>query len=256
MRQTYDDAKNVLQQQSGGASLEGAPTLLRRGPSYAYVTDAPSTTYYEDQQEEAPSRTDALPEPSPDCFEPPCQNDSTPTLEKPPDSVMGVSSRQLDEPAHMDMGTETQRQASEETLDQESRSVLLYQGQDISQPDWETSFALVSTTRPTPPGYMAEPGSSALADQHEQQPVEAGGAGVLQTTGEGPYRMLLDDDPNAVDSLHLEIQRLQARIMSRLRDSAGPEVSTLSFQKSLSFLPFVELDVQISLCQAFDAKYS
>jgi hypothetical protein len=232
MRQTYEEAKNALQQQSASTSLEGAPKLIRRDRSYAYVTEAPSTTYYEDQQEGIPSRTDALPESLPgiaDGFEPlPCQHDSTPPLEKPPDSGMGVSSRQLDEPAHTDMSTETHQQASEETLDQESRSVLLYQGQDMSQPDWETSFALVSTTRPTPPGYIGEAGSYALTDLQEQQPVEAGG-GVLQTTGEGSYRMIMDDDPNAVDSLHLEIQRLQARIMSRLRDSAGPEVS-LSFK--------------------------
>lgn len=230
MRQTYEEAKNALQQQSASTSLEGAPTLIRRDRSYAYVTEAPSTPYYGDQQEEIPSRTDALPESLPgiaDGFEPlPGQHDSTTPLEKPPDSVMGVSSRQLDEPARTDMGTETHRQASEETLDQESRSVLLYQGQDMLQPDWETSFALVSTTRPTPPaGYTGEPGSYAMTDQQEQQPLEAGGGGVLQTTEEGPYRMILDDDPNAVDSLHLEIQRLQARIMSRLRDSAGPEVS-------------------------------
>lgn len=43
----------------------------------------------------------------------------------------------------------------------------------------------------------------------------------MQTLREGPYRIILDDDPNVVDSLHLEIQRLQDRIMSRLRDSTA-----------------------------------
>ena len=235
IRQTYDEAKNALQQQSASASLEGAPTLLRRERSHAYGTvEGPSgSTYDEDQQEGIPSSTEALrSEPLPDMAD--CDH-STPTLEKPPDLAVGVSSRQPDEPAHIDMSTETQMQASEETLDQESRSVLLYQGLGMSQPDWETSFALVST-RPTSAGYMAEPGSHALTDQQEQQTLEAGGGGMFQTTsGEGPYCMIFDDDPNAVDSLHLEIQRLQARIMSRLRDSAGPEVS-LSLYKLLSVI--------------------
>ena len=69
----------------------------------------------------------------------------TSILEKPIDLVVGVTSRQPNKLTHIDMSTETQMQASEETLDQESRSVFLYQGQGILQPDWETLFALVST---------------------------------------------------------------------------------------------------------------
>jgi len=143
---------------------------------------------------------------------------------------LGASSC-FDEHAQINMDSATRRQPSEETLDQSSRSVLLYQVQDLVQPDWATSFALVSTTKPTPPRYMVEPGSYSLTDGEEQEQEQAlaaavgGGAGVLQTTGESPYRVILDDDPNAIDSLHLEIHRLQTRIMSRLRDSAMQEVS-------------------------------
>ncbi|KAG0604409.1 hypothetical protein M758_10G169900 [Ceratodon purpureus] len=225
LRHTYFQAKSTLQQQSAGTSF----------------LPPPFANNSEDQQADMPPRTDG---PGPlagmiDRFEPtPYQDDSTTHLDiKPPDSDVGGplpataphraesmsapqlgSSSQVEERAHMDMAT-----SAAESLDQESRSVLLYQGQDMSQPDWETSFALVSTTRPTPPGYMAEPGY-APPDVREQseQALEGGGGGMVQTTGEGPYRMILDDDPSAVDSLHIEIQRLQARIMSRLRDSAAP----------------------------------
>jgi hypothetical protein len=223
LRHTYVEAKNAIQQQSAGISF----------------LPPPSTTYSEDQQGDMPSRNDGPGPGIADCFEPlPCQDDSTPHLDiKPPDSDVGALpsamashqaeslsaphlgiSSQVDERAHMDMGT-----SAAESLDQESRSGLLYQGQDMSQPDWETSFALVSTTRPTTPGYMAEPGFAPTDGRvQSEQALEGGGRGMVQTTREGPYRMILDDDPSAVDSLHIEIQRLQARILSRLRDSAAP----------------------------------
>lgn len=225
--------------------MEGG-TSIGRNLTNGYVPQ-PSTSIPEDRQGEMPGNFTDGPGTLPvaDFIQP--QEDSTPPLDKPPDKPPEVraprpaiqSSYHVESPsashtgmskerAHMDMGTETSQQPgmpSEDSLDQESRSVLLYQGQDMSQPDWETSFALVSTTRPTPPGNnVSEPGYSTLTDGREQvQPFEGGGGGMVQTTGEGSnYRMVLDDDPNAVDSLHVEIQRLQARIMSRLRDTAAP----------------------------------
>lgn len=240
IRNTYVETKNALQQLSAGTNFEGG-TSIERDRTDGYVPQA-STSNPEDQQGEMPCFPDGTGSlPVADCFEP--QDDSTPPFDKPPDSEVrapamtsyhvespsashtGMSSH-VKERAHMDMGTETSEKPgmpSEESLDQESRSVLLYQGQDMSQPDWETSFALVSTTRPTPPGNMAEPGYSVTDGRAQVQPAfESGGGGMVQTTGEGSYRMILDDDPNAVDSIHVEIQRLQARIMSRLRDTAAP----------------------------------
>lgn len=247
---TYDDAKNDLQQYSASTSFEGGPRS-RRHRGYAYITEGPSTTCCEGQQPgDLSSRIEVLPEPLPclvNSFElTPRQQYSTPLLDKPLEAVIGTTPHKaevgasscLEERAQMDLGSEICRQPSEETLDQDSRSVLLYRVKDMVHPDWETSFALVSTTRPTPPG------SYSLTDGREQEQslLAAGGgeAGDLQTTGEAPYRMTLDDNPNAVDSLHLEIQRLQARIMSRLRDSVMPEVSILTC-KSLYLDRLMEL---------------
>ncbi|XP_024384287.1 uncharacterized protein [Physcomitrium patens] len=250
MRQTYDEAKSVLQHSVLSSLDEGVPKLRRVRTSYACVTE-PSATNFEDMPGEVPSRGLDVVAQEPTCtqIEPlPPQENSTPSLEMKtpvdasvglgscqPDLTMSVPSRP-DERAVMDVGTDTRRQLGEDTFDHESRSVLLYQGQGTSQRDWETSIALVSTTRPTPilpstgptpPGYMAEP-AYVLADGRDSQdhPLEGGGGAMIQSSGEGHHRMILDDDPNAVDSLHLEIQRLQSRIMSRLRDSAGdPEGS-------------------------------
>lgn len=242
IRNTYVETKNALQQQSAGATMEGV-TSTGRDNMDAYVPEPSAST------SEEPCFTEG-PRPVVDCFE--AHLDDTPPLDKPPDKLPEVraprppvTSYHVESPpasqgglshvkerAHMDMSTETSRPGmpSEDSLDQESRSVLLYQGQDVSQPDWETSFALVSTTRPTPPGNMSEPGYSLTDGREQVQPLEGGSGGIVQTTGEGTnYRMVLDDDPNAVDSLHVEIQRLQARIMSRLRDSAAPsDVSSLT----------------------------
>jgi len=249
IRNTYVETKNALQQQSSGTDLEGG-TSIGRDLTDGYLPPA-STSNSEDRPEEMPCFTDGPGSlPVVDCFEP--QDGCTPPLDKSPDSEIrapgpALTSYHVESPsashtavsshvkerAHMDMGTETSREPgilSEESFDQESRSVLLYQGQDMSQPDWETSFALVSTTRPTPPGNTAEPGYSLTDGSEQVQPSECGGGGLVQTAGEGSsYRMILDDDPNAVDNLHVEIQRLQARIMSRLRDtSALPDVSCFS----------------------------
>lgn len=92
---------------------------------------------------------------------------------------------------------------------------LYYSAHDPTQSDWETSFALVSTSRPatSDPFVMSESRPSR-------------GAESARTSSDADFRMALEDDPGAVDSLHMEIQRLQARIMNRLRDSSsGLEVT-------------------------------
>lgn len=237
-RRADDDPNNASQQQ-GSTSFGGS--MSRGHRRCAYVTEGLSTSDKDKQPGVMPFRTEILPEPFPclvDTFDlTPRQRGCTPLLDRPLDPVVGttflqtelVGSSSFDEHAQMNLDSATWRQPSGETLDQNSRSVLLYQVQDMVQPDWETSFALVSTTRPTPPGYMVEPGSYSLTEGEEQEQALSaavgGGAGVLQITGESPHRMILDDDPNAVECLHLEIQRLQTRIMSRLRDSAMQEVS-------------------------------
>lgn len=254
IRNTYVETKNALQQQGAGTNLEGGTSIGRdRIDGY---TAQPSTSNSEDQQGEiTPCYTEGPGlVPVADCFEPQLQGDSTTPLDKPPESQFGAPrpdltsyhvespsashtgmSSQAKERAHMDMGAETSRQPGEESLEQDSRSVLLYQGQDVSQPEWETSFALVSTTRPTPPGNMAEPGYGLTDGGVQVQPYEGcHGGGMFQTTGDGSYRMVLDDDPNAVDSLHVEIQRLQARIMSRLRDTAAPPDVSFSISQGFS----------------------
>jgi hypothetical protein len=91
------------------------------------------------------------------------------------------------------------------------------------QTDWETSFALVSTARP-PSHHGSGPEASAAVQLHQDWGSSGEGSGRLRTSAEGPFRMVLDEDPGAVDSLHVEIQRLQARIMSRLKDSSQAEV--------------------------------
>ncbi|OAE30758.1 hypothetical protein AXG93_2265s1170 [Marchantia polymorpha subsp. ruderalis] len=89
------------------------------------------------------------------------------------------------------------------------------------QTDWETSFALVSTARP-PAHTVLEPSGSA-SDLLQDRTGSGDMSGRVRTSAEGPFRMVLDEDPGAVDSLHVEIQRLQARIMSRLKDSPSQE---------------------------------
>lgn len=61
--------------------------------------------------------------------------------------------------------------------------------------------------------------------QHERPPDHRGGC----IPDQDPFQMGLsiDDDPSAVNSLHVEIQNLQARIMSRLRESP-PRPDTVS----------------------------
>lgn len=240
-RRTHDDDGNALQQQSSTTCFEGQISRIHR--SCACETKGPSTTYVEDQQPGDMPSQNVLLEPMP-CLDNSyelthLQDDSTPPLDKPPDAIVSTTFHQselgasscFDERAEMNLANDTHRQTSEETLDQDSRSVFLYQGLDMMQPDWEKSFSTVSTGRPTPPGYMVEPGLCSLKNgkEQEQAPLDiaGGGAGVLQTTMEGQYHMTLDDDPNAVDGLHLEIQRLQTRIMNRLRDFTVLEVSLL-----------------------------
>ena len=57
--------------------------------------------------------------------------------------------------------------------------------------------------------------------QHER-PLDYRGGSIPD---QDPFQMGLsnDDDPSAVNSLHTEIQNLQARIISRLRDSPRPD---------------------------------
>ncbi|CAM6103626.1 unnamed protein product [Calypogeia fissa] len=86
------------------------------------------------------------------------------------------------------------------------------------QTDWETSFALVSTARPPSHGSAPE-ASGAVTESHQDWAGSGEGSGRGRTSADGPFRMVLDEDPGAVDSLHVEIQRLQARIMSRMKDS-------------------------------------
>ncbi|KAL3697694.1 hypothetical protein R1sor_011770 [Riccia sorocarpa] len=90
------------------------------------------------------------------------------------------------------------------------------------QTDWETSFALVSTARPPSHAVVMEPPGSA-SEFHQDRGGSGDVSGRIRTSAEGPFRMVLDEDPGAVDSLHVEIQRLQARIMSRLKDSPTQE---------------------------------
>jgi hypothetical protein len=92
-------------------------------------------------------------------------------------------------------------------------------GQDTSQRDWEASFDLLATMRPTTATNLGVTGAS----YEDQNPSESSSM-VCVTTDQG-----------AVDSLHVEIQRLQARIMNRLRDpplpnSQGSQVRILSFE--------------------------
>lgn len=89
-------------------------------------------------------------------------------------------------------------------------SALYMHRQDTSQRDWEASFDLLATMRPTTtnPG-IPEP------SYEEENPMESSSMVCITT------------DQGAVDSLHVEIQRLQARIMNRLRDPslANPQGS-------------------------------
>ena len=96
-------------------------------------------------------------------------------------------------------------------------SALYMHGQDTSQRDWEASFDLLATMRPAATN-LGVTGAS----YEDQNPSESSSM-VCVTTDQG-----------AVDSLHVEIQRLQARIMNRLRDpplanSQGSQVRILSF---------------------------
>ena len=91
--------------------------------------------------------------------------------------------------------------------DDRNPQAVYFQGQDNSQHDWETSFALVSTTRPT---SLVGPSDQEL------------GLGADPTNRSDGSMVRISDDQSAVDSLHFEIQRLQARIMSRLREPPTP----------------------------------
>lgn len=94
------------------------------------------------------------------------------------------------------------------------------------QTDWETSFALVSTARPPPSHGSAPEASGAVTELQQDWGGGSGeGSGRARTAADGPFRMVLDDDPRAVDSLHVEIQRLQARIMNRLNSPSQGEVN-------------------------------
>lgn len=199
MRHAYIQAKNALQQQSSASSDDGGiSSASGHARAYAYASDPSST-----QQEEPPQHEFMALQRG--------GQSSMMTAPMPEDTMV------------VDIGTETLQhpdgQEDEEAIEMEGHTIL-YQAQDTSQPDWETSFALVSTTRPNPSGGMAEPGFTPVTEMSQQdRPPEGPGTASVQTSGEGPFRMVLDDDPGAVDSLHMEIQRLQARIMSRLRDS-------------------------------------
>lgn len=94
-------------------------------------------------------------------------------------------------------------------------SALYMHGQDTSQRDWEASFDLLATMRPTTSNL------GVTSPSHEDQNPSESSSMVCITTDQG-----------AVDSLHVEIQRLQARIMTRLRqpplaNSQGSQVHYL-----------------------------
>ncbi|XP_024542541.1 myosin-7B-like isoform X1 [Selaginella moellendorffii] len=74
--------------------------------------------------------------------------------------------------------------------------------------DWDTSFALVSTA----------PRPATAAGQETPQYVTTESSD-LERQEQAP-RVIVDEDPRAVNGLHAEIQRLQARIMNRLRDTS------------------------------------
>lgn len=91
--------------------------------------------------------------------------------------------------------------------DEQNPQAVYFQGQDNPQQDWETSFALVSTTRPT-----------SIVGGSDQEMGQAGDLGNRSDSS----MVRVSDDQSAVDSLHFEIQRLQARIMNRLREPPTP----------------------------------
>ena len=91
--------------------------------------------------------------------------------------------------------------------EERNSQVVYFQKQDNAQRDWETSFALVSTTRPT-----------SVVEGSDQE-IGQGGDSTIRSDGS---MVRVSDDQSAVDSLHFEIQRLQARIMSRLREPPTP----------------------------------
>jgi len=90
---------------------------------------------------------------------------------------------------------------------EQNPQAIYFQGQDNSQRDWETSFALVSTTRPT----------SIIGGSEQEM-----GQEVNPTSHSDGSIVRISDDQSVVDSLHFEIQQLQARIMSRLREPPTP----------------------------------
>lgn len=91
--------------------------------------------------------------------------------------------------------------------DEPNPQAVYFQQQDNSQRDWETSFALVSTTRPT-----STIGGSEQEMGQEGNPTSRSDGSVVHVS----------DDQSIVDSLHFEIQQLQARIMNRLREPHTP----------------------------------
>ncbi|CAM6079900.1 unnamed protein product [Sphagnum tenellum] len=206
MRHAYVQAKTALQQGSADSSDDGASGLVVSGSGQAqpyagpHMDDGSGVSQeephaYEQQELRFPSHMDQQP----------------------------TTARQLNtfSPGDPERDVSYHPQAHDANPAEMGMRSLSFQAQDTSQPDWETSFALVSTTRPTPTGPTAEPSYGTL-DSHplDRHPdAAAGGTTSLRTSGEGPFRVVLDDNPGAVDSLHVEIQRLQARIMSRLRDS-------------------------------------
>ena len=99
-------------------------------------------------------------------------------------------------------------------------SALYMHGQDTSQRDWEASFDLLATMRPTATNL------GVTGPSYEDQNPSESSSMVCVTTDQG-----------AVDSLHVEIQRLQARIMNRLRDPPLPN-SQVSQVRTLLFVNF------------------
>ncbi|XP_073396167.1 uncharacterized protein [Physcomitrium patens] len=257
----FGDASTALQQQKlrqSARATSGAvgDAMMQTERSCNECAVQPLTTFAEDgQREDAPTGEGVVPgsvSGISDCVKSqPCQGtDAKHFLLNSSDSAEGVAlqilpfqeAESLSSP-HMglssgaqervlvDSSSEMGLQLSEPVfLGQESRSAVLQQRGNISQPDQETAFALVSMTRPKTLGHITDqPGFMTDGSEPETQlqlerrgDVGSGGEGMsMQTLREGPYRIILDDDPNVVDSLHLEIQRLQDRIMSRLRDSTA-----------------------------------
>ncbi|KAH6558264.1 hypothetical protein KP509_1Z071600 [Ceratopteris richardii] len=85
-------------------------------------------------------------------------------------------------------------------------------------PDWDTSFTPLSVVRPSSSVEITEPYGLHTDGNGETATVGGSSEGSLSTIASG-------GSSGTVDGLHLQIQKLQARIKSQLRDSHSEEKS-------------------------------